>query len=213
MIAAGWLLPAWRAASGPGSISERRREPPAAGGLAVNVKALLAKHLGLSAKKSWGAEFPHQRQCLRGDRARDGRVAGRQDRRDRGGPRHADRSCSPTLSPMGGCSPSSAIATWWRSRAPKARHTRANVEIVETNALTFGTRRPKMAAGQKLSLAGNLPYQIASPLIFAMLSRGRAHLDRMVIMLPEGDGGSPHRRTRQRRVRRARRDGGALRRT
>jgi 16S rRNA (adenine1518-N6/adenine1519-N6)-dimethyltransferase len=59
---------------------------------------------------------------------------------------------------------------------------RANIELIEANALKFDYEAARMQAGQKLSLAGNLPYQIASPLIFAMLE-ARASLRHMVIML------------------------------
>jgi 16S rRNA (adenine1518-N6/adenine1519-N6)-dimethyltransferase len=61
---------------------------------------------------------------------------------------------------------------------------RANVEILETNALTFDYEAAAARAGRPLVVVGNLPYQIASPLLFAMLEpRVRRHIVRIVIML------------------------------
>jgi 16S rRNA (adenine1518-N6/adenine1519-N6)-dimethyltransferase len=59
---------------------------------------------------------------------------------------------------------------------------RANVEIAETNALEFDYAAVAERAGKKIVACGNLPYQIASRLIFGMLE-ARAHLARIVIML------------------------------
>jgi 16S rRNA (adenine1518-N6/adenine1519-N6)-dimethyltransferase len=59
---------------------------------------------------------------------------------------------------------------------------RANVEIAEANALAFDYGAVAAAAGKPVAVAGNLPYQIASPLIFNLLD-ARRHLSRAVIML------------------------------
>lgn len=52
------------------------------------------------------------------------------------------------------------------------------VEIAEANALTYDYA----AAGRRVIVAGNLPYQIASPILFRLLD-ARAAICRMVIML------------------------------
>jgi 16S rRNA (adenine1518-N6/adenine1519-N6)-dimethyltransferase len=56
------------------------------------------------------------------------------------------------------------------------------IEIAEANALTFDWAGAARAAGRPLIVVGNLPYQIASPLLFGLLG-ARAHLARMVVML------------------------------
>jgi 16S rRNA (adenine1518-N6/adenine1519-N6)-dimethyltransferase len=55
---------------------------------------------------------------------------------------------------------------------------RGNVEIVEANALTYDFA----ALGRVVSVCGNLPYQIASPLLFHVID-ARAHVRRAVVML------------------------------
>jgi 16S rRNA (adenine1518-N6/adenine1519-N6)-dimethyltransferase len=57
-----------------------------------------------------------------------------------------------------------------------------NIEILAANALTFDFGAIAARAGKKVAVAGNLPYQIASPLLFHILS-ARAHIDRAVVML------------------------------
>lgn len=58
----------------------------------------------------------------------------------------------------------------------------ANVEIAEANALTFDYSAVAARAGGPIAVVGNLPYQIASPLVFAMLEQ-RQSISRAVIML------------------------------
>lgn len=59
------------------------------------------------------------------------------------------------------------------------------IEIAEANALTFDyaavAARPEVG-GQPLVVVGNLPYQIASPILFRLLEARRA-IARMVLML------------------------------
>jgi len=57
-----------------------------------------------------------------------------------------------------------------------------NVEILEQNALELHYERLAAQAGKPLVVVGNLPYQIASRLIFGMID-ARIHCARMVIML------------------------------
>jgi len=57
-----------------------------------------------------------------------------------------------------------------------------NLEIREENALTFDYAEAAARAGRRLAVAGNLPYQIASPLLFHLLKH-RRHLSRAVVML------------------------------
>jgi 16S rRNA (adenine1518-N6/adenine1519-N6)-dimethyltransferase len=58
----------------------------------------------------------------------------------------------------------------------------ANLELRAENALTFDLPAVAARAGRRLVAVGNLPYQIAAPLIFHLLA-ARAHLSRIVIML------------------------------
>ena len=57
-----------------------------------------------------------------------------------------------------------------------------SVEILEANALELDYRALAERAGRPLIVVGNLPYQIASPLVFRMLE-ARAHVRRAVVML------------------------------
>jgi 16S rRNA (adenine1518-N6/adenine1519-N6)-dimethyltransferase len=56
------------------------------------------------------------------------------------------------------------------------------VEIAEANALTFDYAAVAARAGRAPTVVGNLPYQIASPLLFRLLE-ARARLTRIVVML------------------------------
>lgn len=58
----------------------------------------------------------------------------------------------------------------------------ANVEILEANALELDYAALAARAGGPLVVAGNLPYQISSPLLFHILA-GRRHVARVVVML------------------------------
>jgi 16S rRNA (adenine1518-N6/adenine1519-N6)-dimethyltransferase len=59
---------------------------------------------------------------------------------------------------------------------------RANVEIRPENALKLDYAPLAERAGKPLVVVGNLPYQIASPLLFAMVE-ARQHLSRAIVML------------------------------
>jgi 16S rRNA (adenine1518-N6/adenine1519-N6)-dimethyltransferase len=56
------------------------------------------------------------------------------------------------------------------------------VEIAEANALTFDYGAVAARAGRSVIVVGNLPYQIASPILFRLLE-ARAAICRMVLML------------------------------
>jgi 16S rRNA (adenine1518-N6/adenine1519-N6)-dimethyltransferase len=56
------------------------------------------------------------------------------------------------------------------------------VEIAEANALTFDYAGIAVRAGRPPIVCGNLPYQIASPILFRLLD-ARAHVARIVVML------------------------------
>lgn len=56
------------------------------------------------------------------------------------------------------------------------------IEIAEDNALTFDYGAVAERAGRALPVVGNLPYQIASPILFRLLE-SRAKIARIVIML------------------------------
>jgi len=60
--------------------------------------------------------------------------------------------------------------------------TRTNVEVRAENALTFDYAAARQRSGKPLAVAGNLPYQIATPLLFNLLE-GRQHIARAVVML------------------------------
>src|SRR5207253_2617629 len=57
-----------------------------------------------------------------------------------------------------------------------------NVEIAEANALSYDYAAVEERAGRKPIVVGNLPYQIASPILFRLLE-ARKHLLRLVVML------------------------------
>jgi 16S rRNA (adenine1518-N6/adenine1519-N6)-dimethyltransferase len=57
-----------------------------------------------------------------------------------------------------------------------------NVEIAEANALSYDFGGVEARAGRKPIVVGNLPYQIASPILFRLLE-ARRHLQRVVVML------------------------------
>jgi 16S rRNA (adenine1518-N6/adenine1519-N6)-dimethyltransferase len=56
------------------------------------------------------------------------------------------------------------------------------VEIAEANALTYDFAGVEARAGAAPVVVGNLPYQIASPILFRLLD-ARVHLRRIVVML------------------------------
>ncbi|MGZ3427873.1 MAG: 16S rRNA (adenine(1518)-N(6)/adenine(1519)-N(6))-dimethyltransferase RsmA [Polyangia bacterium] len=58
----------------------------------------------------------------------------------------------------------------------------ARIEVVEANALTFDYPSVAPRAGRPPIVVGNLPYQIASPILFRLLE-ARASIARIVVML------------------------------
>ncbi len=58
----------------------------------------------------------------------------------------------------------------------------ARIELVEANALTFDYAAVAERAGRPPVVVGNLPYQIASPILFRLMET-RARLARIVVML------------------------------
>jgi 16S rRNA (adenine1518-N6/adenine1519-N6)-dimethyltransferase len=58
----------------------------------------------------------------------------------------------------------------------------ARIEVVEANALTFDYAAVAARAGKPPVVVGNLPYQIASPILFRLMET-RAPLARIVVML------------------------------
>jgi 16S rRNA (adenine1518-N6/adenine1519-N6)-dimethyltransferase len=56
------------------------------------------------------------------------------------------------------------------------------LELAEANALEFDYAQAARAAGRRAIVVGNLPYQIASPILFRLLAQ-RADLERLVVML------------------------------
>lgn len=57
-----------------------------------------------------------------------------------------------------------------------------NVEIAEANALTYDLRMVARWRGEPITVCGNLPYHIASQILFHVLD-ARAHVTRAVVML------------------------------
>ncbi|HWM87477.1 MAG TPA: 16S rRNA (adenine(1518)-N(6)/adenine(1519)-N(6))-dimethyltransferase RsmA [Kofleriaceae bacterium] len=57
-----------------------------------------------------------------------------------------------------------------------------NVEVHPANALTYDLNAIARWRGAPVSLVGNLPYQIAAPLLFRFIEQ-RQHLSRIVVML------------------------------
>lgn len=61
---------------------------------------------------------------------------------------------------------------------------RANVEIAEADAKTFDYAAVAKRRGAPVAVCGNLPYQLSSMLLFALLDPAvRPHIDRAVVML------------------------------
>ena len=126
-----------------------------------------------------GAELPRRRARLSRDRARLRGRRRRLGRRDRRRPRHADarladdrrarrRRRARARHARGACAPSTAATRASRSSRP----TRS----------PSTTRRSPRAPGEPPVVVGNLPYQIASPILFRLLET-RARLARIVVML------------------------------
>jgi len=59
----------------------------------------------------------------------------------------------------------------------------ARVTVVAADALTFELGEAALAAGRPLVVVGNLPYQITSPLLFALIEAGAAVVERAVLMV------------------------------
>lgn len=57
-----------------------------------------------------------------------------------------------------------------------------NVQIEATNALTYDLAAAARWAGQNIAVCGNLPYNIASQILFRVIE-AREHVDRAVVML------------------------------
>jgi 16S rRNA (adenine1518-N6/adenine1519-N6)-dimethyltransferase len=147
--------------------------------MSVDVKALLTKH-GLQAKKSWGQNFLIDERVY--EAIVKATVAGPGDWIVEIG-----AGLGTLTSRLADAVPDGRVLAIERDRdmirvLQAELGARANVELVEANALKFDYEAARIRAGQKLSLAGNLPYQIASPLLFAMLE-ARASLKHMVVML------------------------------
>ncbi len=65
-------------------------------------------------------------------------------------------------------------------RAELGTHER--IEIAEANALTYDYAAAAERAGGQIVVAGNLPYQIATPILFRLLE-SRSRIRRLVVML------------------------------
>jgi 16S rRNA (adenine1518-N6/adenine1519-N6)-dimethyltransferase len=59
---------------------------------------------------------------------------------------------------------------------------RTTIEIAEANALTFDYAAEAARGGRPAVAVGNLPYQIASPILFRLID-ARVHLKQIVVML------------------------------
>lgn len=69
------------------------------------------------------------------------------------------------------------LAPWLRAQFPPER-----VTVVEQDVLQFDFAAASAKAGQRLALAGNLPYYITSPILLKLAS-SHAALDRAVLMV------------------------------
>lgn len=69
------------------------------------------------------------------------------------------------------------LVPWLRAQFPAER-----VTVVEQDVLTFDFAAAAEAAGQRLAIAGNLPYYITSPILMR-LAASHAALDRAVLMV------------------------------
>jgi 16S rRNA (adenine1518-N6/adenine1519-N6)-dimethyltransferase len=136
-------------------------------------RTLLKKH-GLSAKKSWGQNF------LIDERVYEGIVAATV--RD---PAEWVVEIGAGLGTLTArlCAAAARVFAVERDRDMAAVlraewGTLPNLEIREENALTFDYA----ALGRRVAVAGNLPYQIASPLLFHIIEH-RTSISRAVVML------------------------------
>jgi len=145
----------------------------------MDVRAILERH-GLSAKKSWGQNF------LASDRVYDAIV--------RATVRSEDEQVVEIGAGLGTLTDRLADAARTGRVVAVERDRdmiavlradlglRPNVVIAEENALEFDYAAVAAQAGKRVAVVGNLPYQIASRLIFGMLE-ARTAWSRAVIML------------------------------
>jgi 16S rRNA (adenine1518-N6/adenine1519-N6)-dimethyltransferase len=146
-------------------------------GAALGVRALLAHH-GLRAKKSWGQNFLVDRGVQR--RIVAAAAPGSED---------VVIEIGAGLGALTGALADSAARVVAIERdfdlVPVLRAVlagRDNVTVSATDALEFDFEGAARAAGRPVVVVGNLPYQITSPLLFALIDAGTA-IARAVLMV------------------------------
>ena len=143
---------------------------------------MLARH-GMSAKKSWGQNFLHDRSVLGRIVAAAG--AGTDDVVvELGAGLGTLTAALAAASPQ----PRRIVAV---ERDPDMQrvlaaelHGQAHVEVMNADALAFDYAAARAAAGKPVVVVGNLPYQIASALILSLVEAGaRGDVARAVVMV------------------------------
>ena len=143
----------------------------------TDARALLRKH-GLFAKKSWGQNFLVDERTFRA--IVDAAAIGDGDwviEIGAGVGTLTERLAVPAAKVIAVERDRDMIALLRAEHGANER-----IEIVDQNALTYEYGAVEARAGRPPIVVGNLPYQIATPILFRLLD-ARAHLRRIVIML------------------------------
>lgn len=149
---------------------------------AVDPRRVLARH-GLSAKKSWGQNFLHDRSVL-------GRIVAAAGATAEDVVVEIGAGLGTLTAALAGAAPAPRrlLAI---ERDPDMQRVLAaelggdaRVEVVAADALTFDYLEASRAAGRPLIVVGNLPYQISSALVLALADAGaRGAVARAVVMV------------------------------
>jgi 16S rRNA (adenine1518-N6/adenine1519-N6)-dimethyltransferase len=154
----------------------------------VDPRRVLARH-GLSAKKSWGQNFLHDRAVL-------GRIAAAVGATDDDVVVEIGAGLGTLTAALANASPAPrrilaverdpdmqrVLAAELAGDAGDARVER--IEIIGADALAFDYLAASRAAGRPVLVAGNLPYQISSALVLALVEAGaRGAVARAVVMV------------------------------
>jgi len=148
----------------------------------VDPRRVLARH-GLSAKKSWGQNFLHDRSVL-------GRIVAAVGATGDDAVVEIGAGLGTLTAALAQASPPPRriLAV---ERDPEMQRVLASelggdarIEIVGADALVFDYAAASQAAGRPLLVAGNLPYQISSALVLALVEAGaRGAISRAVVMV------------------------------
>ena len=147
---------------------------------AVDPRRVLAKH-GLSAKKSWGQNFLHDRAVL-------GRIVAAVGATGDDTVVEIGAGLGTLTAALARAAPRRILAV---ERDPDMQRVLraelagdARIEVVDADALGFDYGAARRDAGRPLIVVGNLPYQISSALVLALVGAGaRGDVARAVVMV------------------------------